>query len=259
MVFNPAAVEFTPGKDSAQLATVLAILCGWMLAYLRGRRFWGAVAGMAAALGLMIGLIHVWVAAIIASATLWHSLADGSIRRWIQCCALPAAAAFSAMAGVIWLALDWNLALSTWRVAQRYGEIQLPVITEPFYWTLVGLPMFLLFVGPLPWVQAVAMPADLRDSVGNLGRAVLVCTLAVMAYTYFFANNSETPRLWIPFIPPLLWGLAARRSSFRGDDRPARALHVLLIALQVGVTAVHWSLMDVRESEWRLITKRMWN
>jgi hypothetical protein len=126
-----------------------------------------------------------------------------------------------------------------------------------------------------------------------LGVRLLICTLAVMAYTYVFANNNETPRLWMPFIPLLLVGMTLRSgvlratggdrssndeggggvarsggASLRGsaaDDQPVAApwglrVCLLVIALQVVVTALHWSMMDVREAEYRMFTTgRMWD
>lgn len=258
-VFNPAAVNFTPGKDPAQLLTVLALLCGWIKAYYSGSRWWAFASGAALALGTMVGLIHLWIGAIIAAATLWHAARRKSVKSWFASGAGPAALGFAAVAVISYAALDWSLPRTILRVALRYAEIQLPVITDPWYWTLVGLPMFLLFVGPLLWAQALACRGRADDETGLLGRNILLGTLAVMAYTYLFANNSETPRLWIPFVPLLLFGMAMRGPLFREDSPGARRALILLIGLQFGVTIAQWTLMDMRETEWRLITERMWD
>jgi len=141
----------------------------------------------------------------------------------------------------------------------RYGQIQEGVIADPWYLTLVGLPLFLLFVGPMFWVSAVALRADTGDAAARLGRRMLWCATVVMTYSYFFANNNETPRLWIPFIPLLLVGMGLRRSTLRDERGISPKLWAVLVALQVGVTLAHWSLMDVRESEYRISTGRMWD
>lgn len=259
-VINPATVNFTPGKDPAQLLTVLAILCCWMAAYQTGKRRWAALAGIAVAVGCTMGLIHIWILLIAASATMWHAVfARKNLGTWVTSCAVPASAGFAAAVIGLFAAVGWNLPLTIYRVAMRYGEIQLPVVTDPFHWTLVGLPMFLLFVGPFFWILLAALRRDIRNDAAALGGAILVCTSGVMVYTYFFANNSETPRLWIPFIPPLLLAMALRRSWFLTNSPGARRLHIVLIALQLTVTIAHWSLMDVRESEWRITTGRMWD
>ena len=260
MVFNPSTVNFTPGKDPAQIFTVLAILLCWLTAYSRGGMVWGFAAGAVLAASTMIGLVHLWIFAIVAGATFWHSLSYGEgLRPWLGRCALPALAGGLVVVAVAQVTLGWNLLSTAWHVAVRYGQIQLEVITDPFYWTLIGLPMFLLFVGPLFWVQLTALRRDAFDSSASLGGCLFMCTIAVMTYTYFFANNSETPRLWMPFIPLLLVGMALRRSAFRGDTPDHRSLCLLLIVLQFTVTALHFSMMDVRESEWRLDTARMWS
>ncbi len=260
-VFNPATLEFTPGKDPAQLLTVLLIAYSFLLGYKSGRRLPAAISGGVLAAATMIGLIHLWVFAIVVGATGWHALRHGrGLRFWALRGVLPAALGAAVIAVLALIVFDWNIVLTTFRVAVRYQQIQLPIITEPFYWMLVGFPVFLLFVGPLFWVEVVATRRDTADSTSALGFCLLVATIAVMAYTYFFANNSEVARLWIPFVPLLLVGMALRRSAFRADTPTNRRLAVLLIALQMTVTLAHWSVMDVRESECRLYaTGRMWD
>lgn len=261
MVYNPATVNFTPGKDPAQLFSVLLILFLWFLANHRRNRWYAVGCGAVVAAAMMIGLIHLWVIAIAACATVWHSW---RMRRQASNVVLhgllPLAAGGLALCALAYVALGWNLILTVWRVALRYGQIQEGIIAEPFYWTFVGLPLFLLFVGPLFWIQWTAIRADRHDAEAQLGGCVLLLTTALMTYAYFFANNNETPRLWIPLIPFLLLGMALRRTSFRKPARNGRTVLLLIVALQVTVTLLHWSLMDVRESEYRLFTTgRMWD
>jgi len=259
-VFNPAAVEFTPGKDPAQLLTVLLIAHCWMVGYVSARPFAAGAAGGVLAAASMIGLVHLWVFAIVAGATGWHAITHGrGWRPWLLGCVLPAAVGAAAVAVAALVALGWNIALTAVGVGERYHEIQLPIIADPFYWTLVGFPVFLLFIGPFFWIEATGLRSDMHDAAGALGSRLLVVTIAVMVYTYFCANNSEATRLWIPFVPLLLMGMALRRSVFRADTAASRRLAVLFIALQLTVTLAHWSLMDVRESEHRLTTGRMWD
>ena len=61
----------------------------------------------------------------------------------------------------------------------------------------------------------------------------------------------------MPFIPLLICGMALGRSVFRLDRPRSQYVCFLLICLQLTVTLAHWSLMDVRESEYRLSTGRM--
>jgi hypothetical protein len=291
-VFNPSTVNFTPGKDPAQMLTVLAILYFWFAGYLRGGKTRGFVVGLIFAAATMIGLIHVWILAIAAVATFWHAALgrnvgdrgvgdrlcsrssvdrleslphapDGAgfphaLRRWLTCCLVPAVGGGLVVAIVAYLTLDWNIIKCALLVGLRYRDIQEGIIAEPLYWTLVGLPMFLLFVGPMLWAQLLGMREDVSDGTAALARNILICTAIVLVYIYFFANNNETPRLWMPFIPLLIIPLALRRSMFRLDTVAARRVCVLLLAIQLVVTVFHWSLMDVRESEYRIFeTQRM--
>jgi hypothetical protein len=295
--FNPSTVCFSPGKDPAQVLFVVAILWTALAGYLRGRSWWWAVCGAVLAISLSIGLVTAWIMVIAAGATALHAVIDGDggtggvgarVRRWCLRSALPAAGGSLAIWLLFWIGWDWNLIRSTVAVGLRYGEIQLPIITDPFYWTLVGLPMFLLFVGPtfyllialrwMPWSRSLRGMSPIGTSPETqgsgassgvprygtiattcLGRYLLIMTALVLVYTYFFANNSETPRLWMPFIPPLLVGLAWRQPVLSVRSQVVRRLCVLLMILQFGGTMLHWSMMDVRESEYRLSTGRLWD
>lgn len=259
-VFNPATVNFTPGKDPAQLTLLLALSWCWLAAYRTGRKSYAIVCGALLALMLTIGLIGVWVFAILAGATLIHTIRErGAWRSWVTSCALPAFFGGLIIAALFYFVLDWNILLMTARIGMRYGDIQEGVIADPFWWTLIGLPLFLLFAGPLFWAALVALKAEGGAKLRSLGLWILVCTVVVLGYTYFFANNSETPRLWMPFIPLIVWAMALRRGALQGDSPRHVHIAVLLIALQLGGTLAHWSMMDVRESEYRLTTGRMWD
>lgn len=257
--FNPATVSFSPGKDSAQALTGLLIVTTWMAAYVRKRKLLGFASGVVLAAATMIGLIHVWVFLTVSAATLWDAARSRGASFWMTRCALPSLLGATVAMAVARVALGWNIPLTVYRVAQRYGEIQLPIITDPLCWTLLGLPMFLLFVGATPWGLSGDGAISRADPTSKLGRRLMVCLILVMTYTYFFGNNSETPRLWIPFIPILILSLALTRRSCREDHPAFRRMMTILLCLQLLFTLAHWSLMDVRESEYRLSTGRMWN
>lgn len=258
-VLNPSTLNFTPGKDTFQLLFVMLIVYCWLAAYTKGRRLCAAGGGVVAVAALMVGLIHAWILLIVVAATFWDAVKVGRLRAWAKSTCIPFAIAALAALAVVYLACDWNVVRMTLAVAMRYRQMQVPIITDPFYWTLVGLPLFLLFVGPLFYAMVGGMRRDVRDDVSSLGGRLLICTVCVLVFTYFFGNNNETPRLWIPFIPLLLLSLSLSRSTFRTDSPRTKAVLLLLMGLQVGVTLIHWSLMDVRETEYRLSTGRMWD
>ncbi|MBI1825498.1 MAG: hypothetical protein HYR83_03850 [Planctomycetes bacterium] len=265
-VFNPATVNFTPGKDTMQLFTVLCIMYFWIVGFSRRSDWRAFLCGVAVVVGLAIGLIHAWIFIIVCAATGFNAIRTNrdEVRGWARglvSCGIGGAAT----ALIFYLALDWNIMLTTYRVGMRYGQIQLPIITDPLYWTFLGLPLFLLFAGPCLWIELAAIRANVVNATARFGAILLVCATAVMTYSYFFANNSETVRLWIPFIPILLIGLAVRRSSLRlntlsaEEDSTRDSIAMILLIVQLTVTLAMWTLMDVRESEWRLLTGRMWN
>lgn len=253
--FNPATMNFTPGKDPVQMASVLAMLWLWMAGHVQRRPWFAAASGVVLCISLMMGLIHLWVFAIAAAATLWEAArGGGGIRSWMLRRAAPAASGAAATSGLLYVTLGWNVPLIVYRVGVRYGEVQQGVIADPFYLTLLGLPLFLLFVGPMFYMVAGWAKDRVRDAPATLGYRLLMCMLAVLAYTYFTANNNETPRLWMPFIPLLLIPLAVRRPDFRMDSPERRGTFLMLMAMQLVVTLLHWSLMDARETEYRIFT-----
>jgi hypothetical protein len=258
-VLNPATLNFAPGKDTAQLFFVILIIYGWFAAYTKGRSLCAVLSGVVAVVAMSIGLIHAWVLLIVVAATLWDAVRARRLSAWMVSTCIPFSIAAVATLAIFSLAFDWNIARMTLAVGMRYRQMQVPIITDPFYWTLVGFPLFLLFVGPMVYAMVGGMRRDMRDDVSAFGGRLLVCTMGVLLFTYFFGNNNETPRLWIPFIPLLILPLSLRRSTFRTDNAKSRVVLLLLIGLQIGVTLIHWSVMDVRETEYRLVTGRMWD
>lgn len=258
-VFNPATIVYTPGKDPMQLLTSLAIAYLICSASSKQKPFYGILAGVVTTIGLTIGLIHAWILAIALLATLLLAGNFNGLRSWLRSVFMPCAAGLLIVFILGYAIVGWNIPLTIWRVAHRYGQIQPPIITSPIYWTLIGLPLFLLFIGPCPWIQVLGMNRDVSNENSRAGRAILICTAAVMLYAYFFANNSETPRLWIPFVPLIILGLALRRQMFQVDSPGGRSFCTRLILIQLVLTIATWTLIDARESEWRLVTGRMWN
>ena len=73
----------------------------------------------------------------------------------------------------------------------------------------------------------------------------------------------ELPRLWVAFLPPLVLGLSIDRPLLRGSEKaahPRLALALVMIVFtQIAFTAMHWTLFDVRETEYRLISERFYH
>ena len=101
-----------------------------------------------------------------------------------------------------------------------------------------------------------------RRSLG-FGAKLTLCTLVVMAVIYGpLGLTYELPRLWVAFLPLLALGpaidLPLLRAGYAPHARAVRAL-VLITALQLVFTTLHWTLFDVRESEFRLSSNRFYN
>jgi hypothetical protein len=80
-----------------------------------------------------------------------------------------------------------------------------------------------------------------------------------MLLTYVSGVTYELPRLWVAFLPALTLGLAMDPPLLKfpvHHRRPVLAL-ILILTVQIVFTACHWTLFDVRESEYRLVTQRL--
>lgn len=253
--FNPSTVCFSPGKDPAQLLTVAVLIWGWLAACRNNRLIPAFVAGAALAIGLAIGLIHVWIGLILFAASLWSQREN--LTRLVLRVFLPATGGFAAVCLLAMAIWGWNLPACLPAVAASFNRMQAEIGYQPWYWIVLQIPMFALFVGGGLWLLTGQLfGRRCGDQPASLGRALLVATVPVMAYTAMH-TSLETPRLWLAFVPLLAVGAALQVPLFRDRDPVSHNRLLLIAALQIVATALAWSLFDVRESEMRLITGRM--
>ncbi|MCC7293472.1 MAG: hypothetical protein IT449_15540 [Phycisphaerales bacterium] len=298
-VWNPSTLNFTPGKDPAQMLFAMLLMWTGLRAYLRQRSGWAILCGALFTLSLMVGLIHVWIALILLAGTGWHAVAvRGNARAWLARIVVPAALGVVASWLTIRAAWNHDVLYTAWRVAQRYPHLQKYLIHGAY--TFVGFPVFLLFAGPTFWALATCIrpKRDAGDELERLGACLARVAAACMIYCYFFANNNEIARLWMPFIAVLTAAMSMRRRAALGacaseiactrgnvrmsgnaaaspsrrgspkqqgsqDSVPAGAhspvgLAILLLTLQLVCTTLHWSMMDAREAEWRMLSGLQW-
>lgn len=252
IVFTPSTLTFAPGKDPAQLLTAGIPLLLWLHSVRRGSWLAGGVAGAAFVAVSYVGLVHIWLGAIVLVATCiaQRGAAGVLLRRNV----LPAGCgALAAIGGLALLGIDW---VGTMRaVAAAQALVTRGPDAMPWMWQLLGVPLFLLFAGPGVLLALIGLPgkrAAGADGAGARGGALLEhaapLALVVMLATVVF-TNAETPRLWIPLAPLLILGAARRVGSWLERRRVALAL-IVLAQLAVGVA--QWSLMDMREAENRL-------
>jgi cytochrome b561 len=167
--------------------------------------------------------------------------------------------------------LDWNIPRTLVAVSARWGEIQRTFVMNRHTWLFIGLPIFLLFLAPGFWALAglslrprPRRPPWRRPPWMNFGTRLAICTVAVMSFIYVIMGVTyELPRLWVAFLPTLLLGLAIDRPLLRASGpgqhpRVARALAIIVL-VHVAFTAMHWTLLDAREAEFRLSTKRFYH
>ncbi len=264
-VLAPAAVLFSPGKDPAQLLTAAVPLYLWLRGWRTGRVAPAMLAGTVTLLATMVSLVHVWLAAIVVAATLLADGRDGpELRRRLTHLVLPAAGGAVAAAVVLHVALDCNVFAIARAVARAQAQVTRGPEAMPLAWQMLGLPLFALFAGPVLWLTSwSAGPRLLRPGpdatrAERFGRWLFWGTGAVLVATVGF-TNIETPRLWLSFAPLLLLGALLQLRDWRAPTRHTLGVLALLVGLQVAAAALQWSLMDMRETETRLVTQRMFN
>ena len=255
VTFNPCAVDFAPGKDPAQLVTVTAMMWAWFAAMNKRNHVLAALAGAILVIGATFSLVHIWVALAAFAATLWHDR-HGTLKNTIA-----AAIGTVVVVAAVYVAIAWNIPATVLAVSRRWGEIQHTFAMNRTVWYFIGLPIFLLFLSPAVFALG---GLSIRRRRLNLGTKLAICTIVVMLFIYVVLGVTyELPRLWVAFLPPLLLGLCIDRPLLRGNPqtrRPRLAMPLMLIILtQVSFTALHWTLFDVREVEYRLISQRYYH
>jgi hypothetical protein len=122
------------------------------------------------------------------------------------------------------------------------------------------LPIFLLFTSPGFWAPLALNVRRLRRGNG-FGRRLLICTLAAITLTYVIGVPYELPRLWVAFLPTLALGAMIDLPMFHAQRSPRRVWRPLaaIVAVQIAFTALHSTIFDVRESEYRLTSERLWS
>lgn len=174
---------------------------------------------------------------------------------------LPTVAGGVALWLIVWLAVGWNMAGTFLAVSRRWTELQPSLGFNQPLWTVIGFPIVLVFMAPAMWLLMVS---TLRPRwIGwprTLGARLVISTLAVMALTYSIGAANELPRLWVVFLPPLLLGLLMQQplACGRAKSRIVVFVAVVLILHLLG-GAVHWAMLDARESEHRLVSRRLFN
>jgi hypothetical protein len=250
--FTPSAVHFTPGKDAAQLLTINLMMWAWLGAWKKNSTSLAFISGAVLAIGATSGLIHFWIAACLFAAIAWES---GTVRTFVRL-GLPALAGVFALVAIVDLAIGWNIARTWIAVVSRFGQIQETFAINRSIWFFIGIPLFALFIAPGQFTFAILAARSRRL---NFGSKLAIATVATMLLTYITGVTYELPRLWVAFLPPLTLGLMLAAPLARGTQRKAAAALALIVCVQIAATAWHWTLLDVRESEYRLKEKRFFN
>ncbi len=264
-VFTPATLLLTPGKDPAQLLSVGMPLLFWLLAWRRGYAWAAVLAGTTFVLACLVSLVHVWIGGITLVSTLLATFGSWTeLRRVILRAVVPASVSVVVTGVALYLLCGLDLIATFRAVAHSQAEVTRGPNAMPLVWQLLGLPLFLLFAGPALWTAvgwAFARrpaPSDPLDAGARFGRSLVLLTTIVLLATVAF-TNSETPRLWIPFAPLLLLGLSLQIAPLRGTTRGGVFLLAVLVCVQIACAAAQWSLMDMRETETRLLDGRFYH
>jgi len=268
VTFNPLTVHFNPGKDPSQLLTVNLMLWAWFAGYRRRLYLLHAIAGAVLVIGMGFGVIHFWIALAALVATMWHEVGwalpttDG--KRWavptlhffVQS-VLPTCVGGAAVWLLIWATTGWNQLATLIAVSARWKELQPELGYDRKLWLMIGLPIVLVFGFPGVWLAATSV-VRWRRWPRSFGAKLAWATAGAMALTYVIGIPYELPRLWVAFVPPLVLGLMATQPTMRGrSTHRVLTLLVCVVVVHVLATAVHWAMLDARESEYRIRSTRL--
>ncbi len=211
----------------------------------------------------MVSLVHVWLAAVLLVATaLGMRHQPGALRKLGLIRLLPATAGILIASALLYTCCGLNVMAAALATARSQAEVTRGANAMPLLWQLLGVPLFSLFVGPAFWSAgcwlartALRVPPAPDGEPARFGRYLLIGSAVIMVATVGF-TNAETPRLWIPFVPLLLLGAAQHLRVFVETSPGNRRLLVMLVFLHVTISLMQWSLMDMREAEERLVSKR---
>ena len=263
-VFSPMTLLFTPGKDPAQLLTVAVPLYLWIGAVRQHRGGMAGLAGGMFVLSSLMGLVHIWLAVIVAVATWWSAWREPrDAGRGMWRLIVPAAGGAVLAATMLYVLCGLDLIATVRAVARAQSEVTRGVNAMPLAWQLLGVPLFLLFAGPAWWTITLWSCVHPSETTGpaegsrphavtiRFGRDLLIVSAAVLLATVGF-TNLETPRLWISFLPLLLLGALLRIEALREPSRRVAIILAVLTGVQIAGTALQWVFMDMREAETRL-------
>jgi hypothetical protein len=275
VTFNPCTVHFSPGKDAAQLLTINAMLLAWFNGVKRDRMWATCLGGALLLVGAICGLIHFWVAVAALAASVWQAWSDGRLRHVLKH-AVAATIGFFLLAGLIYFASGWNSIATLIATGRLYNKVKNTIGINETLWLFIGLPIFLLFVTPALWTALMLSfrkgfrafaPRFRRSSHVNprnrqanpSGAKLFVCVFVSMALSYTLGVSWELPRVWIAYLPLLFLAGMIDVPLFRNANRRALKPIFAIAAISLCFTAIHWTLLDVRESEYRaIITNRAW-
>jgi hypothetical protein len=260
VTFNPCTVHFSPGKDPAQLLTINAMLLAWFFGVRKDRMWATALAGALLLVGAICGLIHFWIALAALVASLWQAWSERSLGRVLTRYIPSAIIGFFLLALIIYFISGWNCISTLIASGRLYNKIKNTIGINETLWLFLGLPIFLLFVIPGFWTALVlALRHSARDPDAQLGRRLLICTVVSMALSYTLGVSWELPRVWVAYLPLLFLSVMMQAPLVRLANRHALRPIVAIAVVSLIFTGIHWTLLDVRESEYRsIITNRAW-
>ena len=181
VTFNPATLHFSPGKDPSQLLTINAMLWAWFAGRRRRSASLSALAGALLMVGMVMGLIHLWVALAAVLATGWDEWRMACVKGWLMRQVLPAAGGAGALVAVVYLTIGWNMPATFLAVNRRFAEMQQINPANRTLWFFIGLPLFLLFLSPGFWAMGWLSIRRWTSRVRNHGSGFGLTLMAARA------------------------------------------------------------------------------
>lgn len=242
----PALAIFTPKSDVTYAFVGLLIVSAWLSALDRRSVLLASLTGLLVWCGLMLSLAFLPVILFMIivgwrSSPTEDSSKDAPANRWQQLlagapplrCLFGAAAGFLVPTLLVWWNYRLNMAVVWWLNYQNHAAFYARYTRTYWQWLLVN-PVELVFAAgwPLALLAASCLIVLIR-SRRLIDSPVAVAVIVVWGSLWLTGKNSgEAARLWIVFLPWLVWLAGTQLSAYdaNGSRRKVHPSTIVLIA-----------------------------
>ncbi len=244
--FVPAVIVFLPKSDLLYPFIGATVLYLWIKGLTSNLLRYALLAGLAIFIGMCLSLAMLPTIALVGLFTIWNAFCDVSqggktaVRSATTRYILTAAAAFILAVVVVSTVFDINLIRVWVSNLQNHARFYEEYDRTFWKWLVINPLEFAIASGvPLTLIALFAVQGSIQDRKRRFHPPHIWCCLAIGTLLWISGKNmGEAARLWINFIPWLVWMSAPffliDENSAQNHDRIARpATWILALVFQL--------------------------